>query len=472
MGGRSKTQTRDVRRQNMTWNYNGLNGSFSPAPYVSPVYRNDATGPKSDGASTPQISPKLVWEAFQANPALFAQTPAQIVAAQTFAIRNSERVEENVSALYGQAEVKLFRGRTQLLGGVRYEKTETAGRGALSDPSAEFLRNADGTFARNAAGARIRKPEAGAAGSLESLRLTLKERAARASRSYDGFYPSLHLNHNVTENLVLRLAYAKTYGRPDFTDIIPNTDVAEDDNPADPTTTTGRITVRNTGLKPWHADNYDLSLEYYTRTGGLISVGAFQKNITDFFGDSVKILTGADAAELDLDPRYVGWTVSTTFNSGDARVTGVEMNFKHSFEQMGGWPRYFSVFANGTKLRLEGHQLASFSEFIPESVNWGFSFKKNPAIFMAKWNYRGDQVGTAQPTLGPDAFLSERKRVTLDLNLIVLLNKRLSLFTNVQNAFNAPQLTMASGSQTPHYASRRLTATSGTIVILGVKGNF
>jgi outer membrane receptor protein involved in Fe transport len=204
----------------------------------------------------------------------------------------------------------------------------------------------------------------------------------------------------------------------------------------------------------------------------LISVGAFQKNITDFFGDSVKILTGADAAELDLDPRYVGWTVSTTFNSGDARVTGVEMNFKHSFEQMGGWPRYFSVFANGTKLRLEGHQLASFSEFIPESVNWGFSFKKNPAIFMAKWNYRGDQVGTAQPTLGPDAFLSERKRVTLDLNLIVLLNKRLSLFTNVQNAFNAPQLTMASGSQTPHYASRRLTATSGTIVILGVKGNF
>ncbi len=472
IGGRSKTQTRDVRRQNMTWNYNGLNGSFSPAPYLSPVYRNDATGPKADGVTTPQISPKLVWEAFQGNPALFTQTPAQIVAAETFAIRNSELVKENVSALYGQAELKLFQGRTQLLGGVRYEKTEAEGRGALSDPSADFVRNADGTFARTAAGVRIRKPEAGAVGSLESLRLTLKERGARASRSYDGFYPSLHLNHNLTENLVLRLAYAKTYGRPDFTDIIPNTDVAEDDNPADPTTTTGRITVRNTGLKPWHADNYDLSLEYYTRTGGLISVGAFQKNIKDFFGDSVKILTAADAVALDLDPRYVGWTVSTTFNSGDARVSGVEMNFKHSFEQMGGWPRYFSVFVNGTKLRLEGHQLASFSEFIPESMNWGFSFKKNPAIFMAKWNYRGDQVGTAQPTLGPDAFLSEKKRVTLDLNLIVLLSRRLSLFTNVQNAFNAPQLTLASGSQTPHYASRRLTATSGTIVILGIKGNF
>jgi len=472
LGGRSKIQTRDVRRQNMTWNYTGLNGSFSPAPYVSPVYKNDATGPRSDGATTPQISPKLVWEAFAKNPTLFSQTLAQIVAAETFATRNSELVRENVSALYAQAELKFFQGRTQLLGGVRYEKTETEGRGALSDPAADFVRNADGTFARNAAGARIRKPEAGAVGSLESLRLTLKERGAHASRSYDGFYPSLHFNHNLTENLVLRLAYAKTYGRPDFTDIIPNTDIAEDDNVADPTTTTGRITVRNTGLKPWHANNYDLSLEYYTRSGGLVSVGAFQKNITDFFGDSVKIMTLADTVALDLDPRYVGWTVSTTFNSGDARVTGVELNFKQSFEQMSGWPRYFSVFLNGTKLHLEGNQLASFSEFIPESMNWGFSFKKNPVIFMAKWNYRGDQVGTAQPTLGPDAFLSEKKRCTLDLNVIVLLSKRLSLFTNVQNAFNARQLTLASGPLTPHYASRRLTSTSGTSIIMGIKGSF
>jgi hypothetical protein len=139
---------------------------------------------------------------------------------------------------------------------------------------------------------------------------------------------------------------------------------------------------------------------------------------------------------------------------------------------MGGWARHFSAFVNGTKLRLEGHQLASFSEFIPESMNWGFSFKKNPVIFMAKWNYRGTQVGTAQPTLGPDAFLYEDKRLTLDLNIIVLLGKRMSLFTNVQNVFNEPHLTLARGSLTPHYASRRLTATAGTTIIAGIKGSF
>ena len=472
IGGRYKSQTRDTRRQNMSWTYTGLNGSFSPAPYLSPVYKNDATGPRSDGVTTPQISPSLAWAAFEENPALFTTTPAQFVAAETFAIRNSEWVREEVSALYAQAELKFFQGRSQLLGGVRYEKTEASGRGALSDPAAEFQRNADGTFVRNAAGARVRRPEAGAAGSIEALRLTLKERGARASRTYDGYYPSLHFNHNLADNLILRLAYARTYGRPDFTDIIPNTDIAEDDNPANPTLTTGRITVRNTGLKPWHADNYDLSLEYYTRAGGLISVGAFQKNITDFFGTLVQVITPESAAELELDPRYVGWTVSTQFNSGDARVTGVEFNLKQSFEHLQGPARFFSVFVNGTKLQLEGNQLASFSEFIPKSMNFGFSFKKNPVIFMAKWNYRGRQVGTLQPTLGPNAFLSEARRLTLDLNVIMLLHKRVSLFANAQNVFNAQQITNASGPLTPHYASRRLTSTSGTTVIVGLKGSF
>ena len=127
---------------------------------------------------------------------------------------------------------------------------------------------------------------------------------------------------------------------------------------------------------------------------------------------------------------------------------------------------------NGTKLQLEGNQLASFSEFIPKSMNFGFSFKKNPVIFMAKWNYRGRQVGTLQPTLGPDAFLSEARRLTLDLNVIMLLHKRVSLFANAQNVFNAQQITNASGPLTPHYASRRLTSTSGTTVIVGLKGSF
>src|SRR5690606_21828118 len=98
----------------------------------------------------------------------------------------------------------------------------------------------------------------------------------------------------------------------------------------DPTVIRGTLTVSNPALHPWSADNYDLSLEYYTQQGGMFSVGIFLKEIEDFFGDDVRIATQADLDELGLDQRYLGWRLQTKFNSGDARITGAELNLRHS----------------------------------------------------------------------------------------------------------------------------------------------
>src|SRR5688572_7561818 len=84
--------------------------------------------------------------------------------------------------------------------------------------------------------------------------------------------------------------------------------------------------TNSSGMRPWSADNYDLSLEYYTKGGGVFSAGVFLKEIKDFFSNTVRIATAADTAELGLDPRYVGWRVSTTVNGGAARVYGAEFN--------------------------------------------------------------------------------------------------------------------------------------------------
>ena len=245
--------------------------------------------------NVPWISPSRAWAAYQANPALFSQTLAQVVAQETGRINNSERIRETVSALYAQGEARLFQSRLRVLGGVRYEQTADDGVGAFSDPNAVFVRNANGTIARDAAGNQIRRPEAGAVGSLEQLRLTLKERAARSKRTYDGYYPSLHLTYEARENFLVRAAYARTYGRPNFTDIIPRTIVNErdlrEDELNDPNVIKGTVTVRNVGLRPWTADNYDISLEYYTKHGGLLSAGVFRKEISNFFGNAVRIAT-------------------------------------------------------------------------------------------------------------------------------------------------------------------------------------
>jgi len=82
-----------------------------------------------------------------------------------------------------------------------------------------------------------------------------------------------------------------------------NSSVDESDvgQTGDPNAVRGRITVRNTGLRPWTADNYDLSLEHYTKDGGLISIGAFLKRIKNFFGTFSQVATAEDLDRLGLD---------------------------------------------------------------------------------------------------------------------------------------------------------------------------
>jgi iron complex outermembrane recepter protein len=339
-----------------------------------------------------------------------------------------------------------------------------------------FVRNPDGSFVHNAAGARIRRPEAGAAGSMEELLLIRKDRGFLADRSYHGYYPSVHLTYHLKENFLLRAAYAKTYGRPDFTNLIPNATVDEtdfEDNVPDPDQIPGRINVRNTGLKPWSADNVDLSLEYYTAQGGLFSAGVFRKEIKNFFGSVVKAATAEDLQLLDLDPRYINWRLTTTYNLPEiARVTGMEFNVRHSLRALGGWGRYFLAFANGTKLDLDGSKDADFDSFVPESANWGINFSRKPFAVMAKWNYRGEQRRNDIPALGDDAYEYVKGRLTLDLNIDFQIRPDLFLYFNGQNILNVPEILLRYGSQTPVYARRYQEMTHGVQLTLGVKGSF
>jgi TonB-dependent receptor len=479
LGGSVNVQTIDIRTNSRTWTYNGPDGNAttpeSPAPYLMKSFVNQDPG-YGYPRNLPWFSPRQVWSAYQANPILFSQTPAQLVTDEVGRITNSEFLEEKVSALYLQGETSLFKNRLKVLTGVRYEKTEDDGEGQLYNPNAVFVRNADGTFTRNAAGARIRRPDAGATGSMEEVLLTRKERAYRGQRTYDGYFPSLHLTFDIRENFLARAAFAETYGRPNFTDIIPSATINEADltdaQLDDPRIVKGNITVRNTALKPWSAKNYDVSLEYYTRQGGMFSAGVFLKEIRDFFGTAVKVATAADLDALGLESRYVGWNLSTKFNSGDARVSGAEINLRHSLRGLGQWGSYFTVFVNATKLKLEGDQQASFTSFIPESGNWGASFSRKQFTGVVRWNHRGLDKRAALPTFGADAFNYIEARTTLDLSFAYQLSRRLSLTASVNNLFDEPQVALRYGAQTPTYARQFNTRNFGAMLALGLKGSF
>jgi TonB-dependent receptor len=472
VGGARKDQTRDFAVRSNNYTYRGINGNLSPMPYVTQyeVLRYDPSG-----RPAPLVSPHLAWQAWQKDPGLFYQTPAQVAAGVQAARLNSELIQEVADALYFQGEAHFLHNRLTLLTGVRYEKTTGKGAGSLNTPDAVWQRRADGSYALTASGARIRKPEAGTSGSLQEIELTWHERAARTKRTYDGYYPSLHLTYNFTEKLLARAAYAKTYGRPDFSFIIPRTVVSEFTD-SDGDVSGGRLTVRNPGLLPWTADNYDLTLEYYTDQGGVFSAGLFRKDIKDFFDNQTRPATPGELTEAGLDPNLVGWEVVTTANVGAAKVEGFEVSYEQSLRPLdpwlGGWGQYIRVFANVTKLDISGPAADSFTNFVPTNANWGFQFRKKRVGASLKWNYRSDETYATVTNIGTNGINYYPARTHLDVNLSYSLRPNLSVFTNLRNVTGQKIQRFKSSNDLPTYARMINITNFGVSFNVGVNGSF
>ncbi len=477
LGGLVQKQKRDIKNINESTTFVGKDGLANTAddsltPYVDTKYFGQDNG---YGFRLPFGDAYRLWEETKANPSYFSTTPAQAVTNETNRINGSLQFSEKISAAYAQFESRLLNNRLGIVTGVRFEKTDDTGRGPLIDPDAPFVRGADGKFTL-VNGARVRKAEAGAAGSLQELGLVRKERAAYAERTYDGYYPSLHTTFNVTDNLLFRAAFAKTFGRPDLGSIIPNTTIDENDNPNPPAgSPPGTITFTNSGLKPYSAKNYDLSLEYYFPSGGLISAGVFRKDLRDFFGSINSVATPAILDQLGLDQRYVGWTVNSRLNVGSARIDGAEFNYMQPLKAiaaLGEWGKYFNFSASGSMLHLQGANGADFNRFIPKSGSMGLTFSRKAVILMAKYNYRGRQRNSAQTGTAPNAFEYYDSRYNIDLNAEYRFSKRVTLFANARNVLNTPQDLERYSPETPGYTHTYRSEEFGVQFAVGVKGTF
>ena len=159
-----------------------------------------------------------------------------------------------------------------------------------------------------------------------------------------------------------------------------------------------------------------------------------------------------------------------TVPAGAAKVRGAEFNIRHSLRPLGAWARYFQVFANATKLELEGSRQASFNAFIAESANWGVTFNRKKATLMAKWNHRGRQKGNAVTAV--NGFQYSKPRTTLDLNADYQITKNLSCYLNAQNVFNVPEILLRYGPETPAYDRQYQATTYGAQLSMGIKGTF
>ena len=418
----------------------------------------------SDTLKVKWVDPTKYYNLFKEHPDWFTISDA---ATHQSGVTNSKYFEETISAAYIRNDIKFLDNRLWLVGGVRFEKTDDHGEGPLNDLRATFRQDANGNLLRDAAGRFIPITT----DALATAKLRFVERGAVADRSYSGYYPSINGTYYITDSLVARLAYAKTIGRPNLTDIIPGITVTD---PAS-TGTARTATIVNSGLKPWSADNYDLSFETYGIKGATIALSLFKKDVKGFFVDTRIPATLELLQSFGLSDDYLDYDIISTANGGNATVEGYEFSWRQSLYFLPPWAKGLSTYANATISHVSGESASDFTPFAHKNINWGVSYIRR--ALSLRWNvayaYRVSGAAVAASATVPAGTRSYvAPQITQDWSFEYRFAKKFSVYGGARNFTGIEKRTERTGPNTPAWTRPQSYQNFGTLVTLGVRSEF
>jgi TonB-dependent receptor len=292
--------------------------------------------------------------------------------------------DENVSAAYAMGSVRV--GKLTLIGGARYESTRFRTRGWSiedEDPS------------------------------------TLERTSAR--RTYDNFLPSVVGRYDFSQRLVGRASWTRTLARPKFLDSSSSRIIEDDD-----------VFQGNSNLKPYSADNWDASLEFYPKSLGVISVGAFHKDIKDFIFSQVIAGAGID-----------GGSLTTPLNGKSATVTGFEADWQQQFSFLpapfDGFGFYANLTLTDSESVLGGARSADKIPFLNQSkrlTNVALSYEKHGFFIRLSMAQRTRYLNSIGASTVADIYVEDHTQFDLSTNYRI--SPRYTVYAEVLNLTNEP----------------------------------
>ncbi|GGA85277.1 hypothetical protein GCM10011369_29130 [Neiella marina] len=132
--------------------------------------------------------------------------------------------------------------------------------------------------------------------------------AVKDTHDYDLFLPSLNLNYVINDDMIARFAVSKTMSRPQIDSLRPGFKVTETIWGGDNRNNT--ITLTNTKLDPLESNNLDLSYEWYFSDSGMLAMGLFYKDMTNFEESETIVTYMDDLRDIGLDPNAPQYDVN------------------------------------------------------------------------------------------------------------------------------------------------------------------
>jgi len=291
-------------------------------------------------------------------------------------------IEESI-AFYLQANVVLLNGKLKGNFGVRFVQTDLTSH-ALSGSA----------FAATSGG--------------ELSAISIKN-------DYNNSLPSLNLNYQLSDTTNLRFSAAKVMARPNFNQAKAGANTATDgwyeigvDGYADPANNIfadeDSFVGGNVNLKPYTANQFDLSYEWYLDHNGIFSVGFFYKDIISFIFNDVQIghilVPGYETESGSREP----YATLADIADGEVRHTDNNGNITD---------------ANGNAIVVEYPLLFETVQF-PVNGNGGFikglefSFQSN-LYFIEGWENFGVVLNYTFSDSSADYFKASFDEVNIDL---------------------------------------------------------
>ncbi len=259
------------------------------------------------------------------------------------------------------------------------------------------------------------------------------------------YYPSVHLNWNIRDDVKIRYGLTTSASRADFDDLRPNFTI----NDASQTISGG-----NPEAKPEKQVGLDAYLEWYMPSGDFFSAGVFYKDIQDVLVQQSNTfgLDTLDVAGIDRS----GYMQTSVGNAGDGYLNGFEISYAATAERLvqsmslPEWMEGFGLNFSGTWTNSEVN-LPSVGG-VPERTinvlgtsdevyNLQATYEKYDLTVRLAYQYRtpwGQSIGTYRvingvvyPVDDGDIFWDTDEEV--DLSVRYQVNSRLEVFLDAVN---------------------------------------
>jgi TonB-dependent receptor len=240
-------------------------------------------------------------------------------------------------------------------------------------------------------------------------------------KDYTLWLPMVHLKYQVGEHSNLKFAITRSFARPDFFQVNPNVIISHEGQ---------SITKGNADLKPTTSWNLDLLFEHYLPSVGIVSAGAFYKQITD------NIYTAVGQEIIDGVP----YEVTQPINADEGWLRGFEVAYQARFSSLpkpfDGLGLYLNYTYADSKSSYPGHPDSPLPGQAENVGNVALSYEKAGFSGRVSVNYNGKAIFFVGTEGAPDQWVDNHTQ--LDFSAQQKVSDVVALFLEVNNLTNEP----------------------------------